>query len=381
MNNKILLSIAIPTYNGAHFLENLLNNILPQARESKERIEVCISNNGSTDNTREVVMKFKEKYPDLIKYNENKKNLGVDVNILKVVEMCDGDFIWTLGDDDNIISDGVKEVIDFIENNDAKNIGLIILKQKSYFIDKKTGKETVFFSSLEEQKPKIFKIDRQDIIGMNPLNTSRFMSVIIFNNHFLKKILEEEKKIIKDAIGTAYMHMFLYRLMFLKFPDINAISFNQQIVRQELPYYKFFIEDEFRLHYVYQKKINNLLYSSQYADKVTRDLFIRDGWKMRREFIFDMLKMRAFKTFNYSSYFGCLRLFFRHSTLIDALLFSLLFLILPIIPPVLLKNAIKVCLKIRFGKEWKLRWIGYDTIFSKGSKGTQRLVEQPLDED
>jgi len=380
MDNKILLSIAIPTYNSAVLLENLLDNIISQVSEFRDKIEICISNNCSTDNTRKIVMNFKEKYPDLIKYNENKKNLGFDRNVLKVVSMAEGEFVWSFGDDDNIISDGIKEVIDFIENNDAKNIGLIILKQKSYFINKKTGKETVYFSSLEEQKPKIFKIDRQDIIGMNPLNTSRFMSVLIFNNHFLKKTLEEEKKIIKEAIGTAYMQMFLYRLMFLKFPDINAISFNQQIVRQKLPYYKFFIEDEFRFHYVYQKKINNLLYSSQYVDKGTRDLFIRDGWKMRREFIFDILKMRAFKTFNYSSYFGCLRLFFRHSTLIDALLFSLLFLILPIIPPVLLKNAIKVCLKIRFGKEWKLRWIGYDTVFSKGSKGTERL-EQPLDED
>ena len=98
MDNKIFLSIAILTYNRASSLENLLNNILPQAKISKEGVQVCISNNGSEDNTREVVAGFQKKYPDLIKYNENKENLGFDANMVKALEMSDGNFGWTFGD-------------------------------------------------------------------------------------------------------------------------------------------------------------------------------------------------------------------------------------------------------------------------------------------
>lgn len=151
MNNKILLSIAVPTYNRASSLENFLNIVLPQARELKERVEICISDNNSTDNTREVVVKFREKYPDLIKYNKNEKNLGVDKNILLVIEMCEGDFIWTFGDDDSIEKNGLGEVANFIKNNCRKDTGLVVLRVKSYAIDKKTKEKIIFTNTLDKK--------------------------------------------------------------------------------------------------------------------------------------------------------------------------------------------------------------------------------------
>src|SRR4030042_2276184 len=101
--NQKLLSICVPTYNREDCLKRLLDNIIPQVLESKEKIEVCISNNASTDNTKKIVMMFKEKYTDLLKYSENKENLGFDRNVLRVVNMAEGEFIWTLSDDDLIV--------------------------------------------------------------------------------------------------------------------------------------------------------------------------------------------------------------------------------------------------------------------------------------
>ena len=153
LKNKIFLSIAIPTYNRANFLENLLNTIMPQAEKFKGLVQICISNNDSTDNTREIVAKFKEKYPGFIKYNENKKNLGGDKNVLKVIEMCDGDFVWTFGDDDSIIDNGLKTVINFIKNNFREDIGLIVLRVKLYLPDKLTGKKIIYHDTLDRNKP------------------------------------------------------------------------------------------------------------------------------------------------------------------------------------------------------------------------------------
>src|SRR3989344_8872494 len=117
MDNEIALSIAIPTYNRAKSLENLLRGLLPQVGKSGSSVEVCISDNGSPDATREVVMNFENEYPGLIRYRANEKNLGVDKNILLVMEMSRGNFIWTLGDDDTIAENAVAEVLELIGNN------------------------------------------------------------------------------------------------------------------------------------------------------------------------------------------------------------------------------------------------------------------------
>ena len=141
MKNKPLISIAILTYNRVADLEKLLNNLLPQVKELVGLVDVCISNNASTDNTREVVANAQQKYPGLITYHENEKNLGVDKNIIKVMEMATGEFIWGFADDDLIIPGGIKEVVDFIKGIDKKNTGLIVLRSESYVIDQKTGKK------------------------------------------------------------------------------------------------------------------------------------------------------------------------------------------------------------------------------------------------
>ncbi|MFA5878103.1 MAG: glycosyltransferase family 2 protein [Candidatus Staskawiczbacteria bacterium] len=376
MNNKILLSIAIPTYNRAHFLENLLNNILPQARNSSERIEVCVSNNGSTDNTREVVIKFKEKYPDLIKYNENKKNLGIDANILKVIEMCEGDFIWTFGDDDSIVDNGLNVVINFIKNNCKESIGLVVLRVKSYMFDKQTGGKIIFTDSLDKNKPEVFKIDRKDIIGLS-FPTIAFISVLIFNNKLLKKILMEDRNLIERGIGTSHMHIFLIPLMFLKYPYVDGIVFNKEMVCQEAAQYKFFIEDKFMLHYQMQKQLNNLLLSNKYMNARCAPLIVRRDKGLRKEFLVDMLAMRAFKDFNYFSYFYCLKLFFKNSIFIDTLIFSLVFSALFLIPSIVLRVLYKVLLMVRYGKKWKLKWNFANNLYSTISSGTRRRNEQP----
>ena len=86
MDSKVFLSIAVLTYNRAGSLEKLLNNILPQVKTSKEKVQVCISNNGSEDSTREVTLGFKKKYPDLIRYNENKENLKLSSFLNKKIK-------------------------------------------------------------------------------------------------------------------------------------------------------------------------------------------------------------------------------------------------------------------------------------------------------
>ena len=373
MADKPLISIAIPTYNRATFLENLLSNIAPQAKELEGIVQICISNNGSSDNTQEVVVNFQKKYPGLISYHKNEKNLGVDVNLLKIMEMSEGDFVWLLGDDDMIIGNGIKKVINFIKNYRNKDTGLVILANSLYFIDNKTGKKIIYDHALEKNKTKMYEISRNDVIG-ECFSSSVFLSVLLFNNNFLKKVLEEEKIIIQKAKGRGFVHTFLYRLMFLKYPNLEALRFNEIIVESDLHYYKFYIEDIFQLYYISSKELDNLLLCSGYMDDYHREVIIGKKKKAKKDIIIGMGIKKAFKSFNYLSFWGCIKMFFEHATFIDALLFSFFFIIFSITPSVILRNFYKIFIKIKLKKEWQKFWLATIMKNSKMSMGSRRIV-------
>ncbi len=74
--NKPLLSICVPTYNHAHALQKMLENIvsLPVFIESEE-IEIVISDNASSDETPTIAASFADKWPDRVRYFRNDTNV------------------------------------------------------------------------------------------------------------------------------------------------------------------------------------------------------------------------------------------------------------------------------------------------------------------
>ena len=95
------LSICIPTYNRIECLNNCLNSILIAKNNNNFDFEVCISDNCSKPNIKELIDKYSSSL-DII-FNENSSNLGLGVNILKAVSLAKGDFVWILGNDDLLL--------------------------------------------------------------------------------------------------------------------------------------------------------------------------------------------------------------------------------------------------------------------------------------
>jgi len=102
------LSICIPTYNRGPYLPELLASI---EREWDERIEVVVSDNGSTDETPAVLAEWTARLPDM-KVVQQAENVGPDRNFLAVVEAASGDFCWLMGSDDRIEPGGIARVLD-----------------------------------------------------------------------------------------------------------------------------------------------------------------------------------------------------------------------------------------------------------------------------
>jgi glycosyltransferase involved in cell wall biosynthesis len=106
------LTIAIPIYNGAKTIKRLLDCIFSQ-NFSIDEVDVIICDNGSTDNTLEVIKPYQSKFT----LYKNETNLGADKNFELCVTRSKSEYVWILGDDDYLKDNAVNQVLSKIGSN------------------------------------------------------------------------------------------------------------------------------------------------------------------------------------------------------------------------------------------------------------------------
>lgn len=125
MARERLLSICIPTYNRAVYLERILDNLAEEMENLKEEVEICVSDNASTDNTMEVLKNASGKLP--LVYKRNEKNCGYDLNAIAVTMLASGKYVWYTGDDDCFLKGSVERLVEDIRKNRDKKISAIFI--------------------------------------------------------------------------------------------------------------------------------------------------------------------------------------------------------------------------------------------------------------
>lgn len=107
-----ILSICIPTYNRAGHLRNCLDSLIQSGVARQPDVQVCISDNCSTDETGQVIDDATKRLR--IKYRRNDANLGLARNFVEVAQMADGEFVWIIGDDDLLIPGACENIVGLI---------------------------------------------------------------------------------------------------------------------------------------------------------------------------------------------------------------------------------------------------------------------------
>lgn len=106
-----LISAILTVYNGEKFLAETIESILSQEYEN---FELIIVNDGSTDNTENVIKKYNDQR---IKYYKLVKNLGVGAAICIALEHATGEYIAKVDSDDRYDTKRFLYQIEFLENN------------------------------------------------------------------------------------------------------------------------------------------------------------------------------------------------------------------------------------------------------------------------
>lgn len=117
------LSIVIPTYNRADFLDYSLKIHIPIIK--KYGIQICIFDNASTDHTRGIVDKWINEYPYLIYYRHD-TNIGGIGNFEYALNYPQTDYVWLLGDTYQIQEGTIDYIIKTIQHSSQK-IDAIVL--------------------------------------------------------------------------------------------------------------------------------------------------------------------------------------------------------------------------------------------------------------
>jgi glycosyltransferase involved in cell wall biosynthesis len=168
-----LLSICIPTFNRAKYLDINLQNLSHQ--KDIDKVQIVISDNNSQDDTLDVVKKYKQLN---IKYFKHEHNIGANKNCDFLITISDGKFSWFMGDDDNITKNSLSRVLIALENN--SKIGLLAVdftahqgdlsftESSNKDVKYKKGRELFYFLHLKLQ-----------FISINIVNTLKYKRSII----------------------------------------------------------------------------------------------------------------------------------------------------------------------------------------------------------
>ncbi len=110
------ISIVMLTYYHEEYLTQAIESILMQNTEYS--FEILIGDDCSSDKTPQIILKYAEKYPNIINPVLRKENIGATANLLDLISKCNGRYIAILeGDDYWTEPQKLQKQVDFLKNN------------------------------------------------------------------------------------------------------------------------------------------------------------------------------------------------------------------------------------------------------------------------
>ena len=149
--SKFHFSVIMSIYNTGKYLDDSIGSLLNQSIDFNENIQIILVNDGSTDNSDEMCINYKNKYPKNIIYVV-KKNEGLSSARNIGLKYAEGDIINFLDPDDLWSSNTFKEVSLFFRL--YPNIDIIAGRLK-------------FFEANNHYHPLDYKFTNSRVIDLN----------------------------------------------------------------------------------------------------------------------------------------------------------------------------------------------------------------------
>lgn len=101
--NNAMVSVIIPVYNSEKYIGKCLESVLNQTYKN---IDIIVINDGSTDNSQEIINTYKSKYQNIIAINQ--ENMGVSKTRNKAIKLAKTKYVMFIDNDDYIDKDYIE---------------------------------------------------------------------------------------------------------------------------------------------------------------------------------------------------------------------------------------------------------------------------------
>ncbi len=143
-----LLSIAVPCYNSAEYMEHCVETLVVGGEE----VEVIIVNDGSKDSTQEIAEKLRDKYPSIVKVI-SQENGGHGEAVNTGLKNATGEYFKVVDSDDWVSQSALNKILKTLRYMVDKNKGLDMLLS-NFVYDKQGAKRKKVMSYETAMKSK-----------------------------------------------------------------------------------------------------------------------------------------------------------------------------------------------------------------------------------
>lgn len=258
--NDIKVSIIIPVYNVEEYLEECLDSAVNQTLKD---IEIICVNDGSTDNSLDILKKYERKYKNITIINQENKGLsGARNSGLKIAK---GKYVYFFDSDDIIDINLCKECYEISETKE---------------LDILTFDASVFYDDNSLESIHKFNYSRKDILNEELMKGEDYYNysylnkvykssacIIFINRKFLCKnqlnfyegILHEDELFTAKSIILADKVSYIGKDFFKRRVRQNSIMTKQKGYKNAIGYYT--VANE--LYKFYEKNLNNINQSTK----------------------------------------------------------------------------------------------------------------------
>ncbi|MBR6153143.1 MAG: glycosyltransferase family 2 protein [Treponema sp.] len=187
--NNDLISVIINVYNGEKYIDKCLKSVIDQTYKN---LEIIIVNDGSTDNTLEIVKKYKDERIRII----DQENMGLSLSRNVGIDNAHGEWLFFVDADDFVTTDVIEYLYDI-----AKKKNVLISACKTLVINN-------YDYTLTQEPDDIKLLSARDMIKKIFLSLDRAGSV--WNKLIKKELFNNirfEARVINDVVVVYKLYL------------------------------------------------------------------------------------------------------------------------------------------------------------------------------
>lgn len=275
-----LVSICIPTYNGAQFIAEAMDSAVVQTYPS---LEIIVSDDASTDGTLQIIETYKTRTSIPIHIYHHEPN-GIGANWNYCIKKARGDYIKFLFQDDVLLPKCIEEMVNVLDKD--QSISLVACKRKFIvepsFLNVETKSWIKTFGDLQSNLHLLERngvqilskhLFKMDAFFNSPLNKIGEPTAVLFRRDLVNKIgfFREDIKQIMDFefwyrilktrhIAVLNKKLIKFRLHHLQTSNKNRNNdINDYIIYNKIIYKEYFWFINSKMKFQLLKKYNPLM--------------------------------------------------------------------------------------------------------------------------